>query len=106
MPGSSISLTHDTVANSYIESNLFPGQLSSTNVFQFIGVRVNCTIEEVEKRTKEIRFNFHPDKMDDKLDQHLGQNFKTCFSDEDCTSDYTACCICGAAHITMMQLHI
>ena len=105
MQGSSI-LTHDTVANSYIESNLFPGQLSSTNVFQFIGVRVNCTIEEVEKRTKEIRFSFHPDKMDDKLDKHLSQNFKISFSDEGCASDSTACCIRGAAHSTMMQLHI
>ena len=100
-----MTLTMDTVATSYIEAYLHPGQQDSTNPFQFIGVRPKCTSEEVDKAAKEIRVNFHPDKMDDKLNKHLVTNFKVNFSDEAWTSDFTAYCICNVVHFIMIQMH-
>ena len=78
-----MKLPLDTVANSFIENNMFPGQLGSRNPFQFLGLRPACTTEEVEKKAKTLRYKFHPDKMDDQLDMHLAQHFKISFSDED-----------------------
>ena len=102
----SMTLTLDTVANSYIEACLYPGQRDALNPFNLIGVRPKCTIEEVEKRAKEIRINFHPDKMDDKLNKHLSTNFKVTFGDEACTSDFTAYCTWHAVHFIMIHMHV
>ena len=101
-----MTMTMDTVANSYIEAYLHPGQRDSSSPFQVIGVRPKCTIEEVEKRGKELRINFHPDKMDDKLAKHLSHNFRGIFSEEACTSDCTTYCICHDVHFIMIHMHV
>ena len=88
-----MKLTLDTVATSFIDSCLLPGKQSSTSPFQFMGVRPFCTIEEVDKRAKELRFMFHIDRLDEKLDRHISINFKTVFSDEDWTNYSSACCM-------------
>ena len=102
----SMTLTMDTVANSYIDAYLYPGQRDALNPFNLIGVGPKCTIEEVEKRATEIRISFHPDKMDDKLDRHLSNFFKATFSDEAWTSESTAYCICHAVHFIMIHMHV
>ena len=94
-------MTVDTVANSYIEAYLHPGQRDALSPFNLIGVRPKCAIEEVE-----ININFHPDKMDDKLNKHLGTNFRVTFNDEACTSDFTAYCICHDVHFIMLHMHV
>ena len=101
-----VTLTLDTVANSYIEAHLHPVQLSSTDPSQSIGVRTKGTIEEVEKIANELRINFPPDKMDDKLNKHLITNFKVTTSDEAWTNDSTAYCICHAVHFIMIHMHV
>ena len=83
----------DSVATSFIDSSLLPGQQSAGCPFQFIGVRPFCTIEEVDKRTRELRSRFHPDRLDEKLERHLVLTYRIPFSVEDCPSDCKACCM-------------
>jgi hypothetical protein len=88
-----MSVALDSVATSFIDSNLLPGQQTAGSPFQFIGVRPFCTIEEVEKRTRELRSKFHPDRLDEKLEKYLGLTYRIPFSVEDWTSHFIACCM-------------
>jgi hypothetical protein len=87
-----MALPLETVAFSFIESNLIPGQHGSSSPFQFLGLRPYCTIEEVDKRSKELRSKFHPDRLDEKLSKHLSLTFKVAFTQQDCTTDQHVSC--------------
>ena len=73
----------ETAANQFIFQKLAPGQ-RYTGPFKFLGLRCNCTPEEVSKRQKALKAVFHSDQVFRDIDAWLGCNFpKQSFSEQD-----------------------